>query len=319
MHMRLLGQGLEVSAIGLGCMSLSGGYGAALSMEAAGDLLRAAYDRGVTFFDTAEVYGPFLNEKQVGKGLGSIRDKVVVATKFGFKFEPGKSPLEGRDSRPEHIREVVDASLGRLGFDYIDLLYQHRLDPQVPIEDVAGTVGDLIREGKVRHFGMSEADADSIRRAHAVQPVTALQSEYSLWTRDVEGTILPVLRELGIGFVPFSPLGRGFLTGGLKPDSLPESDWRAKMPRFRGEAGAQNYALVEALRVLATSKGHTVGQLAIAWVLHQGVDIVPIPGTRRLDRLEENIGAAEVELSAADLAAIDAAFPKDAVVGGRYA
>ncbi len=319
MKKRALGQGLEVSAIGLGCMSLSGAYGEALSMDGAAHLLRGAHDRGVTFFDTAEVYGPFLNERQLGHGLKGIRDHVTIATKFGFKVDAEGRQSSGFDSRPVHIREVVEASLGRLGIDYIDLLYQHRLDPEVPVEDVAGTVGELIREGKVRHFGMSEADADSIRRAHAVQPVTALQSEYSLWTRDVEAEILPTLKELGIGFVPFSPLGRGFLTGGVKPGKpLPEGDWRAKMARFGGEAAAKNYALVEALGALAAKTGHSSGQLAIAWVLHQGEDIVPIPGTRRLDRLEENIAAAEIALTPEDLAAIDRAFPEEAVVGGRY-
>ena len=318
MKKRKLGQGLEVSALGLGCMSLSGAYGPALSMDAAADVLRGAYDRGVTLFDTAEMYGPFLGEKQLGRGLGPIRDKVVIATKFGFKLNPDNPFPRGMDSRPAHIREVVDASLERLGTDHIDLLYQHRLDPEVPIEDVAGTVRDLIAEGKVRHFGMSEADAASIRRAHAVQPVTALQSEYSLWTRDVEAEILPTLIELGIGFVPFSPLGRGFLTGEVKPGSVPENDFRAGMSRFKGEAGAHNFALVEALQVLAAEKGCTSGQLAIAWVLHQGADFVPIPGTRRLERLDENIGATEIDLSAADIARIEAAFPKDAVQGARY-
>jgi len=318
MHKRILGQGLEVSALGLGCMSLSGAYGEALSEAAAGEVLRAAYDLGVTLFDTAELYGPFVGEKQVGAGLAGIRDKVVIATKFGFKINELSPEGQGFDSRPEHIREVVDASLGRLRTDYIDLLYQHRLDPEVPIEDVAGTVRDLIAEGKVRHFGMSEADADSIRRAHAVQPVTALQSEYSLWTRDVEAEILPTLRELGIGFVPFSPLGRGFLTGQVTPESIPDGDWRANMARFKGEAAAHNLSLVEALAALAAEKGCTSGQLAIAWVLHQGDDFVPIPGTRRIDRLKENCAAADIVLSADDLAAIDGAFPEDAVVGGRY-
>lgn len=318
MQKRLLGGTLEVSAIGLGCMSLSGAYGEALSEAAAGDLLRAAYDRGVTLFDTAELYGPFVNEQQLGAGLAGIRDKVVIATKFGFKINGHSPQTQEFDSRPEHIREVVDASLQRLRTDYIDLLYQHRLDPAVPIEDVAGTVGDLIREGKVRAFGMSEADAASIRRAHAVQPVTALQSEYSLWSRNVEDEILPTLRELGIGFVPFSPLGRGFLTGGVKPDSLPENDWRSKMARFGGENGAKNFALVEALQDLAAKTGHSSGQLAIAWVLHQDPNFVPIPGTRRLDRLEENIAAADIVLSAEDLAAIDAAFPQAEIAGGRY-
>jgi aryl-alcohol dehydrogenase-like predicted oxidoreductase len=258
MKKRTLGQGLEVSAIGLGCMSMSGAYGPALSMDEAARLVRAAFDRGVTFFDTAEMYGPFLNEKQLGKGLAGIRDEVVIATKFGFALDPEKGaavtpgrPTTGFDSRPEHIREVCDASLQRLGTDRIDLFYQHRGDPDVPIEDVAGAVGELIREGKVGHFGLSEADAATIRRAHAVCPVTALQSEYSLWTRDVEAEILPTLREVGIGFVPFSPLGRGFLTGSLKPDAIPQNDWRANMPRFKGAAAEHNYRLVEALEELA--------------------------------------------------------------------
>lgn len=313
-----VGGGLEVSAIGLGCMSLSGAYGDALSMEAAADLLRAAYDRGITFFDTAEIYGPFLNEKQLGKGLGGIRDQVVIATKFGFKLVEGEKTSQGFNSQPDHIRGVCEASLQRLGTDHIDLFYQHRVDPDVPIEDVAGTVGDLIREGKVRHFGMSEADPVTIRRAHAVQPVTALQSEYSLWSRGIEAEILPTLRELGIALVPYSPLGRGFLTGNVKPDTVTEGDFRHTMPRFSGDAGAHNYRLVEALRKLAEEKNCSAGQLALAWVLHQGDDMVPIPGTRRLERLEENIAAADIALSAGDLAAIEAAFPKDAVQGGRY-
>jgi aryl-alcohol dehydrogenase-like predicted oxidoreductase len=318
MHKRILGGKLEVSAVGLGCMSLSGAYGSALSEAEAIQLLRRAHDRGVTFFDTAEIYGPYVSEQYLGAGLSAIRDKVVIATKFGFKFDADGKQTQGFDSRPARVREFVEASLKRLRTDYIDLLYQHRLDPDVPIEDVAGTVGDLIREGKVRTFGMSEADAASIRRAHAVQPVTALQSEYSLWTRDVEAEVIPTLKELGIGFVPFSPLGRGFLTGSVKPDTLPETDWRAKMVRFGGESGAKNYALVEALGELAAKTGHTSGQLAIAWVLHQGADFVPIPGTRKLERLEENIGAANIVLSAEDLAAIDRAFPQAEVAGGRY-
>lgn len=316
--LRTLGQGLSVSAIGLGCMSLSGAYGEALSMEEAAAVLRGAHDRGVTFFDTAEIYGPLLNERQLGKGLAGLRDKVVIATKFGFNITPEGKVEPGFDSRPEHIRAVVDAQLQRLGTDWIDLLYQHRVDPAVPIEDVAGTVRDLIAEGKVRHFGLSEAKADIIRRAHAVQPVTALQSEYSLWSRGVEETILPTLRELGIGFVPFSPLGRGFLTGAVKPDSVPEGDFRANMPRFLGDAAAANYRLVKALQALAGERGCTAGQLAIAWVLHQGPDYVPIPGTRRLDRLEENIAAAEIILSAQELAAIEAALPAEQVQGSRY-
>jgi aryl-alcohol dehydrogenase-like predicted oxidoreductase len=319
MHTRSLGGKLEVSAIGLGCMSLSGAYGEALSMDEAAILLRAAVDRGVTFFDTAEIYGPFLNEQQLGKGLGPVRDRVVIATKFGFKLEPGKPLARGMDSRPEHIRAVVDASLRRLGTDYIDLLYQHRVDPAVPIEDVAGTVGELIAAGKVRHFGLSEARSDIIRRAHAVQPVTALQSEYSLWTRGIETEVLPTIRELGIGLVPYSPLGRGFLTGEVKPDSVREGDFRANMPRFIGDAAQHNYALVRALEAIAAEKGCTAGQIAIAWVLHQGDDVVPIPGTRQLERLERNIAAADIVLSATDIAAVEAAFPADAVQGGRYA
>lgn len=318
MKRRMLGQGLEVSALGLGCMSLSGAYGDALSQDEASALLRGAHERGVTFFDTAEIYGPFTSEIMVGKGLAPVRDQVVIATKFGFKLGTAGAPGQGFDSRPEHIREVCEASLGRLGTDRIDLFYQHRLDPDVPVEDVAGAVGDLIREGKVLHFGMSEADPASIRRAHAVTPVTALQSEYSLWSREVEAEILPLLKELGIGFVPFSPLGRGFLTGTFDPATLKEGDWRARMTRFNGEAGASNLKLVKALEGIAAGKGCSTGQLAIAWVLHQDGDYAPIPGTRRLDRLEENVAAAMVELSAGDLDAIAEAFPADAVIGGRY-
>lgn len=318
MHKRTLGQGLEVSAMGLGCMSLSGAYGEALSEAQAGDVLRAAYDMGVTFFDTAEIYGPFVNERQLGAGLAGIRDKVVIATKFGFRMGADGKPDKGFDSRPEHIREVAEAALGRLRTDYIDLFYQHRPDPDVPVEDVAGAVGDLIREGKVRHFGLSESSADLIRRAHGVTPVTALQSEYSLWSRDVEAEILPTLRELGIGFVPFSPLGRGFLTGSVKPGSLAEDDWRANMARFKGDAHVANMALVEALARIATEKGHTPAQLALAWVLHWGENFVPIPGTRSKQRLAENVAATAIELSAEDLAAIEAAFPASEVVGGRY-
>lgn len=322
MERRRLGDGLEVSALGLGCMSVSGAYGPRLSQDECDALLRGAFESGVNFFDTAEIYGPFIGEEMVGKALAPIRDQVVVATKFGFRTqneaEPGK-PIQGFDSRPEHIREVCDASLSRLGMECIDLLYQHRVDPDVPIEDVAGTVGDLIREGKVRHFGMSEAPAELIRRAHAVQPVAAVQSEYSLWTREVEQTVLPTLRELGIGFVPYSPLGRGFLTGGVKPGQLAADDWRSNMPRFSGEAGEHNFRLVEALLSLAGRKGVTAGQLALAWVLHQGDDIVPIPGTRRLDRLRENVAAADIVLSADELAEIEQAMPAAEVQGGRYA
>lgn len=319
MQKRTLGGKLEVSAVGLGCMSLSGAYGEGLSMDDAVALLRGAFERGVTFFDTAELYGPFLNERQVGKGLGPVRDQVVIATKFGFRIDADGKQREGFDSRPSHIREVVDASLGRLGIDHIDLLYQHRVDPDVPIEDVAGTVGELVAEGKVRCFGLSEADAATIRRAHAVYPVTALQSEYSLWTRDVEAEILPTLRELGIGFVPFSPLGRGFLTAEVKPGSLQEGDWRTRLARFGGEAAEHNYRLVEALQALAARKGYTSAQLALAWVLHQGADVVPIPGTRKLARIEENVAAAEIVLDPEEIAAIEAALPQTDVVGGRYA
>jgi aryl-alcohol dehydrogenase-like predicted oxidoreductase len=315
---RKLGNVLEVSEIGLGCMGMSGAYNTSLSEAAAGDLLRAAYDRGVTFFDTAEVYGPFVNEVQVGKGLKGLRDKIVVATKFGFKLEPGATRATGFDSRPEHIREVVEASLGRLGFDHIDLLYQHRVDPAVPIEDVAGTVADLVRAGKVRAFGLSEADAQTIRRAHAVQPVTAVQSEYSLWSRDVEDEVLPTLRELGIGFVPFSPLGRGFLTGAVRPESITADDFRLTHPRFQGEAAQHNYALVQALQALAGRMQVTAAQLALAWVLHKGKGYVPIPGTTKLARLEENIAAADIVLSEADIAAIESALPAEAVEGPRY-
>lgn len=318
-------RGLEVSKSGLGCMSISGAYGPKLSQVEANDLLRSAYDMGVTFFDTAEMYGPFIGEEMVGEALAPIREQVVIATKFGFdidpetgpKIKPGR-PTVGFDSRPEHIREVCEASLKRLKTDRIDLFYQHRVDPDVPIEDVAGTVKELIAAGKVKHFGMSEADAATIRRAHAVQPVAALQSEYSLWFRDIEEEILPTLRELDIGLVPYSPLGRGFLTGSLKPDALPEGDWRANMPRFQGEAAEKNYALVENLHALAADKGYTAGQLALAWVMHQGEDIVPIPGTRRKERLEENVAAAVIELTDDDIAAIESALPAEKVLGGRY-
>lgn len=322
MDTRTLGRGLEVSKLGLGCMSISGAYGPRLSQDDADKLLHAAFDAGINFFDTAEIYGPYVSEEMLGHALAPIRDKVVIATKFGFalgvKPVPGR-PTQGFDSRPEHIREVCEAQLKRLQTDTIDLLYQHRVDPEVPIEDVAGTVGELIAEGKVKHFGMSEAPADLIRRAHAVTPLTASQNEYSLWTRDIEDELLPTLRELGIGLVPYSPLGRGFLTGDVKPDSIPDDDWRSKMPRFQGEAGETNFRLVQALTALASEKGVTSSQLALAWVMAQGDDIVPIPGTRRIERIEENAAAAAIELTEADLAAIDAAFPASEVVGGRYA
>ncbi|WP_428981673.1 aldo/keto reductase [Novosphingobium album (ex Liu et al. 2023)] len=319
MDKRTLGQGLEVGKLGLGCMSISGAYGPRLSQEEANALLRAAFDLGVTLFDTAEIYGPFIGEEMVGQAVAPFRDRVVVATKFGFRLDPADGSNQGFDSRPEHIREVVDASLRRLGMDHIDLLYQHRVDPEVPVEDVAGTVKDLIAAGKVRWFGMSEAGADDIRRAHAVQPVAALQSEYSLWTRYIEPEILPTLRELGIGLVPYSPLGRGFLTGDLRPGAMDLKDWRANMPRFKDQAAEANYRLVQALLALAEAKGCTAGQLALAWVLHQGEDIVPIPGTRRIERLAENVAATAIALTPADLAAIERAFPVEHVVGGRYA
>lgn len=318
MKMRKLGSGLEVSALGLGCMSVSGAYGGKLAQADCDALLRGALERGVTFFDTAEIYGPYIGEEMVGKSLAPIRDKVVVATKFGFRIDPETGQGNGFNSHPDHIRKVVDASLKRLGMDHIDLLYQHRVDPEVPIEDVAGTVKDLIAAGKVKWFGLSEAQPDIIRRAHAVQPVAALQSEYSLWTRYIEPEILPILRELGIGLVPYSPLGRGFLTGAIKPDEATDV-WRSNMPRFKGEAAASNYKLVEALLGLAEAKGCTAAQLALAWVLAQGEDVVPIPGTSKLGRMEENLAALDIELSAADIAAIEAALPADKIIGGRYA
>ena len=323
MKTRKLGDGLEVSAIGLGCMGMSWAYGPAPDKADTFRVLARAVELGVTLFDTAEVYGPCANEELVGEGLKPFRDKVVIATKFGFKIaspdENGVRRMIGVDSRPEHIREVAEASLKRLGVEVIDLLYQHRVDPNVPIEDVAGAVKDLIAEGKVKHFGLSEAGADTIRRAHAVQPVAALQSEYSLWTRDPEATILPTLRELGIGLVPYSPLGRGFLTGALTSDAgLAKDDFRRGLPRFQGEALSKNLSLVEALTALAAEKGVTPAQLALAWLLHQGPDIAPIPGTTKISRLEENVGAVDVALSADDLTRIGAAIPEAAVEGARY-
>ena len=318
MKTRKLGT-LDVSALGLGCMGMSFAYGPAADEAKATAVLRRAVDLGVTFFDTAEVYGPFTNEALLGRALAPVRDQVVIATKFGFKIDPDQPRLRGVDSRPEHIKAVADASLKRLGIETIDLFYQHRVDPAVPIEDVAGAVADLIKAGKVRHFGLSEASADTIRRAHAVQPVAALQSEYSLWTRDPEAEILPTLRELGIGLVPYSPLGRGFLTGAVQDTAnLAADDFRRTLPRFNGEALAKNLSLVETLKALAADRGATPAQLALAWLLAQGEDIVPIPGTTRLSRLEENLGAADIVLSAADLAAIAAAVPEAEVAGARY-
>ncbi|ALL14229.1 aldo/keto reductase [Caulobacter henricii] len=323
MKTRKLGNGLEVSAIGLGCMGMSWAYGPAPDKAETFRVLARAVDLGVTFFDTAEVYGPFVNEELVGEGLKPFRDKVVIATKFGFKINPpdeaGVRRMVGVDSRPEHIRAVAEASLKRLGVEVIDLLYQHRVDPNVPIEDVAGAVKDLIAEGKVKHFGLSEAGAATLRKAHAVQPVAALQSEYSLWTRGVEAEILPTLRELGIGLVPYSPLGRGFLTGTLTSDAgLAKDDFRRGLPRFQGEALSKNLSLVEALTLIAGEKGITPAQLALAWLLHQGPDIVPIPGTTKAARVEENAGAVDVVLSAEDLSRIAAAVPESAVEGERY-
>lgn len=320
MRTRTLGSGpssLEVSAIGLGCMGMSQSYGPNPgSRDEMIAVLRGAVDRGITLFDTAEVYGPFVNEELVGEALAPVRDQVVIATKFGFELDDeGRSV--GTDSRPEHIRQVADAALRRLGTDVIDLFYQHRVDPRVPIEDVAGTVAELIEAGKVRHFGLSEAGADTIRRAHAVQPVTALQSEYSLWTRDPEPEILPTLEELGIGFVPFSPLGRGFLTGALDT-TLAAGDMRAGLPRFSDENRQANLAFVELLRAVAARKGCTTAQVALAWLLAQRPWIVPIPGTRRTSRLEENIGAADVELTPRDLTEIATGAEQIRVSGERY-
>ncbi len=314
---RLLGRsGLEVSALGLGCMGLSYGYGPATDRQAAIRLIRTAFERGVTFFDTAEAYGPFINEEVVGAALAPLRDQVVIATKFGFR--DGDTNL-GLDSRPERIRAVAEAALTRLGTDRIDLFYQHRVDPAVPIEDVAGTVRDLIAEGKVKHFGLSEAGVASIRRAHAVQPVAALQSEYSLWWREPEQAILPLLEELGIGFVPFSPLGKGFLTGAISASTQFDStDFRNTVPRFTADARAANHALVDLLGRIAAGIGATPAQVALAWLLAQRPWIVPIPGTTKLQRLEENIGGASLVLSAQDLAAIEAALAQVTVQGGRY-
>lgn len=321
MRKRTLGQsGLEVSAIGLGCMGLSFAYGKATERQEAIALIRGAVARGITFFDTAEVYGPFTNEEVVGEALAPFRGEVVIATKFGFRPDPAGGPRwSGLDSRPEHIREVAEASLRRLRVDAIDLLYQHRVDPDVPIEDVAGTVGELIREGKVRHFGLSEAGVETIRRAHRVQPVSALQSEYSLWTRGPEAAVLPAVEELGIGFVPYSPLGRGFLTGKIDETTRFDStDFRNLLPRFTPEARKANQALITLLGRIAEQKKATPAQIALAWLLARKPWIVPIPGTTKLHRLEENIGAAEVDLTAGDLAEIDLAYADISVEGARY-
>jgi len=319
MQKRKLGKsGLEVSALGLGCMGLSYGYGPATEKEQAITLIRAAFERGVTFFDTAEAYGPYRNEELLGEALAPFRDQVVIATKFGFSFD-ANGAINGTNSKPEHIREVAEASLKRLKTDVIDLLYQHRVDPEVPIEDTAGAVKELIAQGKVRHFGMSEAGAQTIRRAHAVQPVAALQSEYSLWWREPEAEILPTLEELGIGFVPFSPLGKGFLTGAISADTKFDSkDFRNVVPRFNEDNRKANQALVDVLGQIAERKKVTRAQIALSWLLAQKPWIVPIPGTTKLHRMEENIGAAAVELSKSDLGEIEKALAGIEVQGARY-
>lgn len=319
MQKRQLGNSaLEVSALGLGCMGLSHGYGPATDTKQAIALIQAAVERGITFFDTAEVYGPYLNEQVVGQALAPVRDKVVIATKFGFTFG-SDNKQQILNSRPEHIRIAVEGSLRRLKTDVIDLLYQHRVDPDVPIEDVAGAVKELIWEGKVKHFGLSEAGAQTIRRAHAVQPVTALQSEYSLWWREPEQEILPTLAELGIGFVPFSPLGKGFLTGAVAADaSFGSDDFRSIVPRFSPQALQANQALVVLVRELAAQKAVTPAQIALAWLLAQAPWIVPIPGTTKLHRLEENLGGADITLTESDLRAIDSALSQVRILGDRY-
>jgi aryl-alcohol dehydrogenase-like predicted oxidoreductase len=316
-HRKLGNSGLEVSALGLGCMGLSFGLGPAVDHGAGISLIRAAVERGITFFDTAEAYGPFTNEELVGEALAPVRDEVVIATKFGFRFEAGKQA--GLDSRPAHIREVAEASLKRLDTDRIDLFYQHRVDPDVPIEEVAGAVKDLIAEGKVRHFGLSEAGVSTIRRAHAVQPVAALQSEYSLWWREPEAEVLPALEELGIGFVPFSPLGKGFLTGKIdETTTFDSTDFRNVVPRFTAENRKANLAFVEWLTTFAAGRNATPAQIALAWLLAQQSWIVPIPGTTKQHRLDENVGAADVKLDAEDLRKIADALANVTVVGDRY-
>lgn len=313
---RKLGQGLEVSALGLGCMGMSQSYGVTNDEESLATIDRAL-ELGVTFFDTAEVYGPFINEELVGRALKGRRHDVVIATKFGFRIENGKNV--GLNSRPEHIREAVEGSLRRLGTEYIDLLYQHRVDPAVPIEEVVGTMADLVREGKVRFLGLSEAGEKTIRRAHAVHPIAALQSEYSLWERNLEERIIPTLRELGIGLVPFSPLGRGFLTGTAKrAEEYAAGDTRRGDPRYQGANFDANMRAASAVRDLAAAKGVTPGQIALAWLLHKGDDMVPIPGTKRRSYLEENVAAAAITLSPSEMAALDAALPPGTIAGPRY-
>ncbi len=317
MELRNLGsQGLRVSELGLGCMGMSFAYGGGDEAESIATIHRAL-ELGIDFFDTAEIYGPFENEILVGKALAGKRDSVVIATKFGFKIG---APHPSTDSRPEHVREVCEASLKRLGTDYIDLFYQHRVDPNVPIEDTVGAMAGLVKEGKVRYLGLSEASASTLRRAHAVHPISALQSEYSLWERGVEAEILPACRDLGIGFVPYSPLGRGFLTGAAKrAEDYPEGDFRRGQPRFQGENFDRNMKIVDALKAIASGKGATPAQIALAWLLVQGPDIVPIPGTKRRKYLEENAGAADVTLLPADLEALEAAAPPGVAAGARYA
>ncbi|WP_117193042.1 aldo/keto reductase [Rhizobium terrae] len=322
MKMRKLGKELTVSAVGLGCMGMSHGYGGQDEQESIRTLHRAV-ELGINFFDTAEVYGPFKNEELVGKGLKPFRDKVVIATKFGFKIDPSASDsraMAGLDSRPEHVRNVAEASLKRLGVETIDLLYQHRVDPNVPIEDTVGAMADLVKEGKVRALGLSEAGAAVIRRAHAVHPITALQSEYSLWTREPEGEILDTCRELDIGFVPFSPLGRGFLTGKIqKPEDFGPDDFRNTLPRFSAENMAANASLVKLLEEMAAEKGVTAAQLALAWVLHQGDFIVPIPGARKIPHLEQNAAATEISLAADELKRLGDLLAPEKFSGTRYA
>jgi len=325
MQKRKLGNsGLEVSALGLGCMGMSFSYGPPKDKQEMTSLIRAAVERGITFFDTAEVYGPFLNEELVGEALAPFRDRVVIATKFGFDVNPNFDPRgmkgsPGLNSRPEHIRQAAEGSLQRLKIEVIDLLYQHRVDPDVPIEDVAGAVKDLIQEGKVKHFGLSEAGVQTIRRAHAVQPVTALQNEYSLWTRTPEKEVIPTLEELGIGLVPYSPLGKGFLTGRFDENAkFDSSDFRSSLPRFTPEALKANQALIHLLAGIGERKKATPAQIALAWLLAQKPWMVPIPGTTKLDRLDENIGAVSVELTSADLADIESAASKITVEGARY-
>jgi aryl-alcohol dehydrogenase-like predicted oxidoreductase len=320
MKKRKLGKSnLEVSALGLGCMGMSFGYGPPADKREMISLIQTAVDRGVTFFDTAEVYGPFTNEELVGEALAPFRGKVAIATKFGFKLDPGTGKQAGLDSSPKHIKEVAEASLKRLKTDVIDLLYQHRVDPEVPIEDVAGAVKDLIKEGKVRHFGLSEAGVGTIRRAHAVQPVTALQSEYSLWWRKPEAEVIPTLEELGIGMVPYSPLGKGFLTGKMdEKTELGKGDFRSTLPRFTPEARKANQAVVDLLTSIGKQKGATPAQVALAWLLAQKPWIVPIPGTTKLSRLDENIGALAVKLTVDDLQQIESASAKITVEGARY-